>query len=294
MLESLRIIKRYGIEPSKADEILNVDVFTKLEELSNRTNQGDLFKASVMDESVTEYLKTSEVEKILSDNSSAPEAIEVGEIGGIDIGGNIDLGSLENLPDFDIRVLDTTNLPDLPDIGELPEIPELGGLTDERTPPPVIDTEKPKTGDETFGLIFQDVEISQFFITYSGNKVPMTDSEGQLVVNHGDSVFKARYYEDFARMKTMPVSGEMVELSIFSKDKKMLEGLQMGQKIGEMAEVDYDFNESLEDTSLLFDTQQYLKDNTSITLSFNAVSTMLKQMEEDAFVNMPKLSLPHG
>ena len=299
MLESVRIIEQYGIEPSKADELLGIDVFQKLIEMRNRKDDRDVLKMDVIDKNLVDYLNKSEVKEMLESNRGDVATIEAGEIGGLDISGGLDLGALTNMADFDIRVLDTSDLPPIDiatDFPDLPDVIEEGA--DEETPeaPTVIDTTPSKPEDiGKFSLTFEDVEISQFLINYSGNKVPLTDDQGHLVINHGETIWSARYYEDFPRLKTMPVSGEMVQVTVFSKDRQALVDKRMGDKMGMLQEVEsIPSTDGYEDASLLFDTQQYIKENTPITLSFNAVTAMLTQIEEEGFSLVPTLSLPHG
>ena len=68
MLQTEKILNSYGLTPSEAEAILNIDILSSLLEAKKTGGDALALQVATLDENVAQYLKTKDVQAILEEN----------------------------------------------------------------------------------------------------------------------------------------------------------------------------------------------------------------------------------
>lgn len=253
----------YGLTPSEAEAILNIDILSSLLEAKKTGGDALALQVATLDENVAQYLKTKDVEAILEENRK--EAIgDDDDFGDFDFGDDFDDLDFDTADDIDIRITDS----DAPPMAT----PKTGAKRKKEPSIPMLPS-----------VTFSDISASNFFSEVVRNHVPQIDSEGALVVEPEGLRVRGIFQDDFGLIGSLPMSAAKMNVMVLGNDaEKVTEYKPFEVDVkGSTGQVDAGLMSlPLEEVSSVFSTQQFLRGGKEVNVSFDSILSILNRSNE--------------
>ena len=253
----------YGLTPSEAEAILNIDILSSLLEAKKTGGDALALQVATLDENVAQYLKTKDVEAILEENRK--EAIgDDDDFGDFDFGEDFDDLDFDTADDIDIRITDS----DAPPMAT----PKTGAKRKKERSIPMLPS-----------VTFSDISASNFFSEVVRNHVPQIDSEGALVVEPEGLRVRGIFQDDFGVIGSLPMSAAKMNVMVLGNDaEKVTEYKPFEADVkGSSGQVDAGLMSlPLEEVSSVFSTQQFLRGGKEVNVSFDSILSILNRANE--------------
>jgi hypothetical protein len=263
MLQTEKILNSYGLTPSEAEAILNIDILSSLLEAKKTGGDALALQVATLDENVAQYLKTKDVEAILEENRK--EAIgDDDDFGDFDFGDDFDDLDFDTADDIDIRITDS----DAPPMAT----PKTGAKRKKEPSIPMLPS-----------VTFSDISASNFFSEVVRNHVPQIDSEGALVVEPEGLRVRGIFQDDFGLIGSLPMSAAKMNVMVLGNDaEKVTEYKPFEVDVkGSTGQVDAGLMSlPLEEVSSVFSTQQFLRGGKEVNVSFDSILSILNRSNE--------------